>query len=371
MVVKTLKRETQKKNTKQKSQKKTKNKPKPYKINVYAKNMRYMESNDSNIDSGTSTGTGSGSEKSTYDVNKDKYKILLSKLTEALGENQWLKYSENKYKPIQHIDKTKIDTTKNYYKGFKPQGSYYSKGSWLFHQDTCCQLDKEIIFIEVDYKTIYRITGKDPFKSPIKNSIYKNTLSDFMNKYGVKYGNDKCEPFVECFEYDTKDECNNSKTSCVWDSEKKNIFNKKGKCIISKSSDSCSQLKTEKECKDTKKNKDNKRCLYNHSYKIINWADLYKNYNGFAIYPYPEYEMMTSNKNRINFFTFLGYDVETLVLWDHTPVIKHHNFGTIRNILKESGLSDKDIKANDDNFSYFYENFTSQLIKKINKINNK
>ena len=183
-----------------------------------------------------------------------------------------------------------------------------------------------------------------------------------MNKYGVKYGNDKCEPFVECFEYDTKDECNNSKTSCVWYSEKKNIFNKKGKCIISKSSDSCSQLKTEKECKDTKKNKDNKRCLYNHSYKIINWADLYKNYNGFAIYPYPEYEMMTSNKNRINFFTFLGYDVETLVLWDHTPVIKHHNLGTIRDILKESGLSDKTL-------SYFYENFIPQLIKKIDTMN--
>jgi hypothetical protein len=353
MVVKTLK-----KNYKKNSQKKTisrkKHIIKPYKINVYAKNMRYMESNDT--------------DKSTYDVNKDKYKILLSKLTEALGENQWLKYSENKYKPIQHIDKTKINTTKNYYQGSKPSGSYYSKGGWLFHSDNCCKLDKEIIFIEVDYKTIYRITGKEPFKSPIKNSIYKNTLSNFMNKYGVKYGADKCEPFIGCFEYDTEDECNNPKTSCIWDSEKKNIFNKKGKCVVSKSSDSCSQRKTEKECKNSK---NTKKCLYNYSYKIINWADLYKTYNGFAIYPYPEHEMMTNTKYRRDFFAFNDYDVETLVLWDHTPVIKHHNFGTIRDILKDSGLTDKNIKNYDDNLSYFYEKFIPELIKKINKINNK
>ena len=99
--------------------------------------------------------------------------------------------------------------------------------------------------------------------------------------------------------------------------------------------------------------------------------NLYKNYNGFAIYPYPEYEMMTSRKNRSNFFTFLDYDVETLILWDHTPVIKHHNLGTIREILKDSGLTDKDIKDNDDNLSYFYEHFIPHLIKKINKINDK
>jgi hypothetical protein len=359
MVVKTLKY-TNKKNNKHKSQKKTKHNTKPYKINVYAKNMRYMETND--------PGTSNGTSKSTYDINKDKYKILLSKLTEALGENQWLKYSDDKYKPIQHIDKTKINTTKQYYKGFKPQGSYYSKGGWLFHQDNCCKLDKEIIFIEVDYKTIYRITGKEPFKSPIKNSIYKNTLSEFMNKYGVNYGKDKCVPFDDCFDYDTKDECNNSKTSCIWDSKK----TKGNECVINKyRKDSCSKLKTEKKCKNTKNNKNTKRCLFIHSYKIINWSDLYKNYNGFAIYPYPEYKMMTSMKNRSDLFSFIMYDVETLVLWDHTPVIKHHNFGTIRDILKDSGITDKDIKNNDDNLSYFYEHFIQQLIKKINLINNK
>ena len=81
--------------------------------------------------------------------------------------------------------------------------------------------------------------------------------------------------------------------------------------------------------------------------------------------------MMTSMKNRSDLFSFIMYDVETLVLWDHTPVIKHHNFGTIRDILKESGLTDKDIKDNDYNLSYFYKHFIQQLIKKINEINNK
>ena len=329
---------------------------KPYKINVYAKNMRYMESNNDNGNS-------------SYDMNKDKYKILLSKLTESLGENQWLMYSKEKYKPIKHIDIHNNNDSKLYdYRGSKPKGSYYSKGSWLFHSDNCCKLDKEIIFIEVDYKTIYRITGKEPFKSPIKNSIYINTLSNFMNKYGEKFGKDKCKPYVDCYEYDTEDECNNPKNSCVWDPNKPHIFikNKKGKCIVS---NSCSQFTTEKKCKNTKKY----NCIYNYSYKHINWGDLYKNYNGFAIYPFPEYEMLTGKKYRKEFFALYGYDVETLVLWDHTPVIKHHNFGTIKDILKESGLTDTDITdiKDKEDLTYFYENFIQQLIKKINKINNK
>ena len=343
---------------------------KPYKINVYAKNMIYMNNIYMNKIYMNKNNTNNSNDKSTYDENKDKHKILLSQLTEALGENQWLKYSKDKYKPIQHIDKNKINT-KHYsnYINDKPNGSYYSKGSWLFHQDNCCELDHEIIFIEVDYKTIKCITGKDPYKSPIKNSIYKNTFLNFMDKYGVdNIMKDSCLP--SCFDYDTKDECNKPNTSCRWKAYKdKDNKSTKGKCI---ETTSCRQFTTPKKCNNNK----DYNCIFVEGYKLVHWGKLYKNYNGFAIYPYPENEML--NKLKKNSFIYKLYDVETLVLWDHAPVIKHHNLGTIREILKETGLTDKDIKdkykdVKDkyDTFNYFYKYFIPKLIEKINKINNK
>lgn len=346
---------------------KLKTKKKPYKINVYAKNMRYMNSNSNH-----------SYNNKNYNVNKDINKILLSQLAESLTENQWLKVSKDKFKPITHIDKNKVKM--NNYKsiGFKPQGSYYSKGGWLFHSDMCCSLDDNIIFIEVDYKSIYRITGKEPYKSPIKNSIFQNSIIDFINKYGVNYGKDKCTSFDDCFEYDTEDECNreqihnhkeNEKAkakanlTCMWDSTKYNTYTKtKGKCI---QNNICKQFTTEKQCKTNKQY----HCMFMPSYKLIKWHKLYENYNGFAIYPYPEYKLLTDRKYRKEFFSFLSYDVETLVLWDHTPVIKHHNLGTIRDILKDAGLTVKDMK--DKNISSFYKIVISKLIEKINKINNK
>ena len=326
----------------------TKKKDKPYKINVYAKNMRWTYTNND-----AKSGNGK------YDINKDRYKILLSQLSEALGENQWLKYSREKYKPLVDIDKNdKKNLSKFITIDEKPIGSYYSKGGWLFHYDNCCILDREIIFIEVDYDTIYRITGSSPFKSPIKNSLYENNLLNFINKYGVNFGKDTC--FPKCFEYDTKNECNKSNTTCHWDTKKYNEATKtNGKCI---NTPLCSKLKTKSKCNT------NKECLFLESYKKINWKDLYKKYNGFAIYPYPEHKMMEQLKK--DGFVFIMYDVETLCLWDHTPVIKHHNLGSIRDILKETGLKNKDIEdIHKNNNLEFYTIFITQLIEKIKKIN--
>jgi len=167
------------------------------KINVYAKNMRYMDSN---------------------------LKGLLSDLSNSLHENQWLKVSKDKYTPINHIDKSlhKIKSSSS----FKPIGSYYSKGGWIFHEDMCCNLDYEIILIEVDYNTIYRITGKEPFKSPEKNTIYKNSLETFIDKYGVLFGKNKCVArYVEdnkktknkniCKTIKNKEECNALSDECL------------------------------------------------------------------------------------------------------------------------------------------------------------
>ena len=349
--IKTKKKTKVQKTTKYNTKYNTKNNTKNYKINVYAKNMRYFDS-DLSINSNNND---------NYNENKDKHKILLSQLVESLGENQWLKVSKNKYKPITHIDKRKLhgDGNDNNYVGQKPQGSYYSKGSWLFHRDNWSKLNNEIIFVEVDYKTIYRITGKEPYKSPLKNSIYQNTMLDFMTKYGIKYGKDKCVTYNECFFHDTEDECNKDKLTCYWDSNKYNEYKKtKGKCI---ENNICRQFTTETKCKSNKQS----HCMFMHAFKYINWLPLYKNYNGFAMYPYPEYKLLTVKKHREDFFVLKDYDVETLVLWDHTPVMKHRNFGTIKEILRELGVKDKAMKNKD--ISSFFELLIPQLIKKINE----
>lgn len=333
---------------------------KPYKINVYAKNMRYMYNNETNPKNNNGN---------PIDRNKDKYKILLSKLAEALGENQWLKYSKNKYKPLQHIDKNKINSKNyNHYISHKPIGSYYSKGGWLFHEDMCCNLDWEIIFIEVDYKTISRITGKEPYKSPLTNKVYKNNVEEFMNKYGINFGKDKCMSVDYCWYYDTEQDCNKTKSICQWDNTIYNKYSKKkGECIKNQNKiDSCKKIKSEKKCKNNKTSK----CYFSYKYKLINWGKLYKNYDGFAIYPYPEIKMITRKKTRQNYHIFMGYDVETLVLWDHSPVIKYHNLGTIRDIIKETGVK---FKKNNNNtyIENYYKEFIETLIKKINDINKK
>ena len=323
-----------------------------YKINVYAKNMRYMSNNESNPKNNNGN---------PIDINKDKYKILLSKLAETLDEKQWIKYSKDKYKPIQHIDKNKINS-QNYTES-KPIGSYYSKGGWLFHEDNCCDLDMEIILIEVDYKTIYSITGKEPYKSPMTDKVYKNNVLEFMNKYGVNFGKDKCSSFDDCWDYDTETECNKNNSMCQWDNNKYNKYTKKkGECIKNKIDD-CSKIKTEKKCKNNKTSK----CYFNNKYKLINWGKLYKNYDGFAIYPYPEIKIMTSKKTREDYQIFMSYDVETLVLWDHTPVIKYHNLGTIRDIIEEASNI---TKKNKNNYQKLIGKFIKNLINKINKINN-
>ena len=357
MIIKTKKKDVSR--TKHKSYK-LKKTQKPYKINVYAKNMEYMYTNE------TSPTHNNGT---PIDSNKDKYKVLLSKLAEALSENQWLKYSKDKYKPLQHSDKNKINSKNyNHYIGHKPIGSYYSKGGWLFHEDMCCNLDWEIIFIEVDYKTISRITGKTLFTSPITNKVYKNNVEEFITKYGVDFGKDKCMSLDDCWDYDTETECNETKSICQWDTNKYNKYSKKkGECIKNKNKiDSCSKIKSETKCKTNKTSK----CYFRYKYKLINWGKLYKNYDGFAIYPYPEIKMITNKKTRQNYNIFMGYDVETLVLWDHSPVIKYHNLGTIRDLIEETGVK---LKTNNKNthIENYYKEFIETLIKKINDINKK
>lgn len=282
---------------------KLKTKSKTNSINVYAKNMRYM-------------------------VDDVEHKKLLTQLSNTLSENQWLKVSKDKYEPKKHIIKSKG----NNYSDFKPRGSYYSKGGWIFHEDMCCNLDDEIILIEVDYSRIYRITGKEPYKSPITNSVYKTKLKSFVKDYGRMLGNDRCEIGIHIDD------------NISMNKEKKKEIN-----------NICKINKTEKNCRN------NKKCYWHKSFKVFNWGKIYNNYNGFVFYPHPEMELM---KNSKDYLVFWSFDVESLVLWDHTPVIKHHNLGTIREIIKEAGVKGKLTKEYDSYLSVFIP----KLIEKITEL---
>ena len=263
---------------------KTKTK-KTQKINVYCNHTYYMRNNS------------------------DSNKKLISDLTNTLKENQWLKISNEKYKKITPL---KITNSKA---DFKPQGSYYSKGGWLFNE-TCCNLDNEIVMIEVDYSNIYRITGKTPYTKTNSNSVYKQNMNNFVKMYGSKID---------------KYWCRNKKKMSINNSESCFNYREKNKCIS------------------------NKKCEWAKSFKSFNYP--YKTHSGLAIYPLPSYKWL--HKNVDEMLVFNSYDVETLVLWNHEPVTKHYNLGTIREIIGKIDNKEKNNIEND---------FTKYLIPKLIEI---
>jgi hypothetical protein len=248
------------------------------KINIYGKHIYYMR-NDSN-----------------------KNRLLVSQITSALKENQWLKVSNQKYKPFKYdINEKKI--------GFKPKGSYYSKGGWLFHE-MCCNLDNEIILIEVDYSNIYRITGKTPLTNTNTNNTYTKKINDFINEYGINN-------LFECTEKKKFGYLKSKKTNKVY----------------------CGSYYTKKSCIK------NDHCKWDNTTTYFKYP--YNKYDGLTVYPLPSYKWMHSKL--LQRFMFITLDVETLALWNDKPVIKHHNLGTIREIVNEyknkgkSGISKSSI----------------------------
>ncbi len=124
---------------------------------------------------------------------------------------------------------------------------------------------------------------------------------------------------------------NEDENNCKWDK-------KKNKCKFR----SCSEKKDD--------------CVSLPYLEIYNWSKFLKDYDGLAIYP-----MMTIKemKQIQNHWGFIGWDVESLVLSNDTPIIKHHNLGTIRELLNISTKDKVDI-----NFS----KLVSKLIQKISEV---
>jgi hypothetical protein len=219
---------------------------------------------------------------------------------------------------------------------FKPQGSYYSKGGWLFHE-TCCNLDDEIILIEVDYSNIYRITGKTPYTQTNSNSVYKKNMNEFINNYGetIKYW---------CVKKQIKNSLKNSLKKSL-NKTKKKTEKKTEKPIY------CYNYRNQNKCIS------NKKCKWDKAFRTFKYP--YKTHSGLAIYPLPSYKWLHRHLN--DNLVFNSYDVETLVLWNHEPVIKHYNLGTIRQIIDNTN---KNNLEND-----FIKYLIPKLIDKIEKIN--
>jgi hypothetical protein len=247
----------------------------------------------------------------------------LSKLTNFLEENEWLKVWTTQNEPV--INDFNLKEGKNvsgYLSApavtikYKPPGIWFSKGSWLFHE-LCCNLDHRIIYTTIDYSNIYKITGKNPYTDPIENTVYKKKIKSFDHDYGhIRYKNNgvhKDEVFSWCSLQHNKDLCESTKNietgvkTCKW--------NKKTKRCDFKTS-----------C-----NKNNKDCIYDYyRFAEYDWDKIIDKYDGFCIYPYMTDEFMTKIQKH---YTFSLWDVESLILFNTKPIIKYHDLGSISEII--------------------------------------
>lgn len=151
---------------KSKKSKKTNLIDKDVKLNIFSTNFHYYEDNDNNI------------------------KLLLHKLSNSLKDNQWLKVSHdnsNNFNYTRSLNCGNDNVNNNSY--YKPNGSWYSKGEWLFH-DINGGLEylsnSYISLVEVDYSKIYKITNNKPNNYKLLPSYYK-ALNKFIARYNKIY----------------------------------------------------------------------------------------------------------------------------------------------------------------------------------------
>jgi hypothetical protein len=302
------------------------------KLNVYARNMRF--------------------------INYEKDKKYLSKLTDFLADEEWLKVSSEKYKGFS-MDRKYLDNKKMI--GMKPGNvSWFSKGSWLFHDGMCCNLDSEIIYITVDYTNIYKISNLSPDSNLVTDKQYKNKLTKFNKKYILSKPRTKlvhkdnlwsgCE-FIKKKEY-CEDE--DLLTGKLFGSEKEDNKSKKIKKV------QCKWNNKTQRCGYRPCLKKSGNCVINYGYPYYKWGKFLKDYDGLAIYPIMTLEEMRKLQQH---YGFDGWDVETLVLLNDKPITKHHNLGTIRELLNIT--KDKKLNSNDE---INYSKLVSSLIKKIKEI---
>jgi hypothetical protein len=295
------------------------------KINVYAKNFR--------------------------DTIDEKDMRELTKLTDFLAENEWLKVSKEKYYDFS-IDKNFFHkkSVVNGMMSHKPgYVSWFSKGSWIFRGGVDI-IDEELIYITVDYKNIFRINNKSPYSDLMTNDQYKSKLVNFNKKYIASKPRNKVIPKggIHCDEYLTEEECKTNEFKILYGGFTNVKKNKISSCKWNNKTKKCKFLPCTKKMND---------CYTIYGVPVHNWAKLLQKYDGFAIYPMMSLEEMVALQNHHG---FSGWDVETLILSNSTPITHHHNLGTIRELLN--------ISKKDSGKEINYSKLVSILINKISEI---
>lgn len=189
----------------------------------------------------------------------------------------------------------------------KPEGLWYSKGEWLFHDihgENGIGIDNNyLIMVEINPNSVYEIRNR---------SDAANTLN---NMYDAKY-----EQFIKGY------------VSYLNPLDYAVLFQKGFK------------TKKEKLSTDTRFKGGMGILTYQ-----VNWRELSKKYNGFAIYPYPPLTYYGTTPGKLVFPS--SWDVSSLVLWNKKPIIKEYNFGKVTQL------------KNGD--------FVENIVAQINKINGK
>ena len=187
----------------------------------------------------------------------------------------------------------------------KPEGLWYSKGEWLFHdihgENGGGIDDMYLVLIEINPDSVYEIRNRSDVANKL-NNMYDAKYEQFIKDY-VSYFN----PFdyIELLKKDFKAKKGKLSTDTPF----------KGGGVL--------------------------------SYQV-NWREIAKKYNGFAIYPYPPLTYYGIKDKKLMFPA--SWDVSSLVLWNKKPVIKEYCFGKISQLKKGD--------------------FISNIIGKINNVNN-
>jgi hypothetical protein len=111
----------------------------------------------------------------------EKQKKLLTKLSNSLLDNQWIRTTTNFEEDLNYKYNTQNKIT------WKPNGIYFSKGEWIFHI-LCCNPNDNIILVKINYDNIHTITNKKPNNYKI-DKYYLKKLYLFRKKYSVNKKN--------------------------------------------------------------------------------------------------------------------------------------------------------------------------------------
>jgi len=210
----------------------------------------------------------------------------LNKISSLLQVNQWLRIAN---KP----DDITINSTTKQGTFFKPATHlWYSKGDWIFWE-MCCEPEKYLSIIEVDYSRILVLTTKKDYL-------------DFEKQY------------------------------CIYKRFIKPMMTRKFSKFVYGGSRKINKIKT--------KTKTNSKLICKYE---IKWQDVAKEYDGIAIVPNPTPYFTKTNMTNADMESHIwlkSFDVSSLAIWRQTnklPITKSITIGKLQDFASESNINNR------------------------------